>query len=629
MENNERYPNPSGGSPLLFISSGLLVLLACAYVGTWRSPFLLDDFPSVVENPTIRAGALAALSWDPPEWSFTAGRPLLNWSFALDHSWSGLNPAGYRLGNLLIHVANGFLGFWLILQILIRIGVTLDNGRRIALGAVSLWLLNPINTVCVTYVSQRAESLMALFYLTTVGSTLRGLRSSPSIGWSAIGGAAFCGGVLTKETIVTAPLVSLLLIRFLRGPDGSPFRTTVLHLLFIYAPGLLLFSAISVSSGLLSRGGIPTLDWSLSEYLIIQVRAWGEYVRLAIWPAPLIFDRGTTAASLSQFPVWVGLLGLPTLFFSVAGLLRRKPAGLPGTFFLVLLLPTTSLLPVVGAPIAENRLYLPLICSCVAASALIHRFLPRFFTTVLACLTLIFGFLSYQRNVDFTSAESIWRDTIAKAPLNHRAHGSLGVALLSKPEGATEGLEHLRESVRLEPREAETHYQIGVAQIALGALQPAESSLRECLSLQPSHSMAHAQLGLLLMRSGKVADSVPLLRKAVELRPERVDFRIALGAALYNRGEALDEAIACLETAVRVDPGNHEAWLHLGLARSKDPRVLAKAIEALEQAIRLKPASAEGWIRLGRLLQGVPGREAEARACLERAASMTQQSQPR
>ena len=609
--------------------AGSLFLLFGAYAGTWRSPFLLDDYPSVVENTSIKSGPLSKEAFAPPVWSFTAGRPVLNWSFALNHSWTGNDPTGYRLGNLLIHAVNGALAFWVILEFLGRVGLKPEFGGRIAAGAAALWLLNPVNTVCVTYISQRAESLMALFYLTSLGCTLRASRSRLISPWGVGACLAFCCGVLTKETIVTAPLVSALLFWFLPTRNDSPQVSRILRYLVIYAPGLILLLTFSVDTGLFSRGGFGSLGWSWGEYLMIQARGWGEYVRLAILPTRLIFDRGTTAASLSQFPVWIGFAGLLGFFLSSVAFARRKMAGVPATLFFVLLLPTTSFLPVIGAPIAENRLYLPLICSSAAVTFLIQSLSPRFFATVLASTTLLFCYLSYQRNLDFRSLESIWRDTITKAPLNHRAHGSLGAALLSNPETFREGLQHLLESARLEPREAETHYQIGIAHLARENSALAELSLKECLRLQPSHAMAHAQLGLLMMRSGRVAESVPQLRKAVELRPERVDFRIALGASLYNSGDNISEAIACLEEAVRADPVNYEAWLHLGLARAKEPRTVAKAIDALGHALRLKPVSAEAWMRLGQLLQSVPGREAEARACLERAASIAQPSQPR
>ena len=629
MKGPKSLPDRATQGFRLLLFAGLLLLLFGAYAGTWHSPFLLDDHPSVVENTSIRSGALSKEAFAPPKWSFTAGRPVLNWSFALDHSWTRTDPAGYRLGNLLIHGVNGALVFWLILELLSRLGLRPDFGGRIAAGSAALWLLNPVNTVCVTYISQRAESLMALFYLTSLGCTLRASRSRLLSAWGLGACLAFCCGVLTKETIFTAPLVSALLIWFLPAKDAPPQVLGVLRYLLIYVPGLLLLLVLSVASDLFSRGGVASPGWSWGEYLMIQVRGWGEYVRLAILPTRLIFDRGTTTASLSQFPAWVGFAGLLGFLFSSVAFLRRKPAGVPATLFFVLLLPTTSFLPVIGAPIAENRLYLPLICSSAAFTILIQFLTPRFFAAGVASLTLLFCYLSYQRNLDFRSVESIWRDTITKAPVNHRAHGSLGAALLSKPETVSEGLQHLIESARLEPREAETHYQMGIAHLALGAPALAEVSLQECLRLQPSHAMAHAQLGLLMMRSGRVAESVPQLRKAVELRPERVDFRIALGASLYNSGDNLAEAIACLEKAVGADPGNHEAWLHLGLARAKEPKTVADGIEALEQAVRLKPVSAEAWMRLGRLLQSVPGREAEARACLERAASLVQQSQPR
>jgi hypothetical protein len=115
-----------------------------------------------------------------PLWSSATtvdGRPLLSLTFALNHAFLGPAPRGYHLVNLVIHLIAGLLLFGIVRR-------TLDlprfreryarRGRWIALAAATIWLVHPLQTQAVTYIVQRAESLMGMLFLLTLYASLRG-----------------------------------------------------------------------------------------------------------------------------------------------------------------------------------------------------------------------------------------------------------------------------------------------------------------------------------------------------------------------------------------------------------------------------------------------------------------------
>src|SRR5665213_945671 len=167
-------------APLL---AGLVIFAAAlaAYANSFGAPFVFDDKPAIEENLTIRDFWNA---WSPPPGALpVSGRPVMNLSLALNYAISGNNPWSYHALNLLIHIAAGLTLFGIVRRTIgwsalpsMRFSAG-DAAQRIegnalhplivAFAAALLWTLHPLQTESVTYISQRAESLMGLFYLLT------------------------------------------------------------------------------------------------------------------------------------------------------------------------------------------------------------------------------------------------------------------------------------------------------------------------------------------------------------------------------------------------------------------------------------------------------------------------------
>ncbi len=161
------------------LAAGLIVLAtAAAFSSSFAGSFVFDDPAAIVENPTIRHLWPIWPTLCPPRHGETVtGRPLLNLSLAINFAISGDKVWSYHAANLAIHILAALLLFGVLRQTFL-LPVMRDRWGAAALPLASvialLWAVHPLQTESVTYTVQRAESLVALFYLLTLYCFIRG-----------------------------------------------------------------------------------------------------------------------------------------------------------------------------------------------------------------------------------------------------------------------------------------------------------------------------------------------------------------------------------------------------------------------------------------------------------------------
>src|SRR5579864_2565733 len=189
---------------------------ALVYTNALRLPFIYDDSLSIVENEHIRTLALPGALFSDRE-NPTAGRPLVNLSFALNYAIGGLNPVGYRLVNVGLHAACGLLIFALAAGVL--------RSANLGFAIALLWIVHPLNSETVDYVTERSESLMALFYLLTLYASVRALDRKHRGAWTVTATLACLAGMGCKESMATAPILVVLYDRaFVFDTWAAAFR---------------------------------------------------------------------------------------------------------------------------------------------------------------------------------------------------------------------------------------------------------------------------------------------------------------------------------------------------------------------------------------------------------------------
>lgn len=595
------------------LAAAIVALAAlAAYSNSFRVPLLLDDSAAITTNPAVRslAGALA-----PPPGTPVSGRPLLSLTFALNYAAGGLQVGGYHAINLLVHVLCALVLMGLVRRTLegpVLSGRFGADSRLLSLLVAVLWAVHPLQTEAVTYVSQRAESLMALFYLLTLYLFAVGQGSPRRSAWLAASVLACLMGALTKEIIATAPLLVLLYDRtFCAGSLRSALRMRWRYYLAL-ASSWVLLAALSAGHG--NRGvgfGTGVGPW---DYALTSCRSLATYLRLALWPHPLVFDYGMEIVRRPA-DVWPQALFLAALLaIAAAALVRRPAAGFLFAWFFVVLAPTTSIVPVAAQPIAEHRAYLPLAAVACALVLGLYRACGRRYVAPLAAAALLLGFLAHQRNGVYRSEASIWTDTLAKRPGNARAHCAYGFVLSKAPGSLPEAIAQYREAVRLDPGYVDAHVKLGIALAQTpGSLQEAVAQLREALRLDPRYVRAHDNLGTALAgMPGRLPEAISEFEAALKINPRDAQAHNDLGLALAETPGRMSDAVAEFEAAIAIDPDLAQAHNDLGVALAAMPGRLPDAISQYLRALEIDPQYAEAHTNLGIALAMIPGRLEDA-----------------
>lgn len=577
------------------------VAVGLAYANSLRVPFVFDDLPSILDNPTLQPLGWKALTPPGGTGLTVEGRPVLNLSLALNHAWGGTAVTGYHVVNVGIHLLAALVFFGLVRRTLRAPMFERSVGghaTEIALAAALLWALHPLQTESVTYVVQRTESLMGLFYLVTLYAFARGCAEGDKRGWMAMAVVACVLGMATKEVMVSAPILVLLYDRtFVAGSFREAWQRRKGWYLGLAASWVVL-AILLVGTG--SRGGTIGASAGVTawQYACTQARAIVRYLGLTVWPSPLVFDYGsdfvTFGESLPFAVVDVVLLGATGY-----ALWRRPALGFLGAWFFLILAPTTSFVGGTRQMLAEHRMYLSLGAVAVLVAVGLRVWLTRVGWIAWVALAVLLGVMTWERNKDYRDDVTLYADNVAKRPGNAFAHNNLAKALLAAGRTA-EAVKEFREALKLSTTPAIAHANLAGALGKLGNFEEAVAEAEAAVKLSPNYADAQFNLGTALMRVGRAAEGIPYLEAAVRLKPGYVEARSNLASALVQAGRGR-EAVRQYEEAVRLTPGDSESYFGLALAQQRAGDSAA-AQKSFEDALRVRPDYAEAHNNLGAIL---------------------------
>jgi Flp pilus assembly protein TadD len=611
-------------APLLVIIAGLL-----AYHNSLTGGFVSDDVLSIQENPTIRRLWPIWQCLSPPHWGgLTAeGRPLVNLSLAINYAVGGYHVWGYHAANLAIHILAGLTLLGIVRRTLLRaVGTWCSTSERprssaalpdsvaaeLALATAILWMVHPLQTESVTYIVQRAESMMGLFYLFTLYGFIRGVESHRPRVWYGLSVAACALGMATKEVMVSAPVMVLLYDRaFLSASFREAWRRRRSLYLGLAATWILLGIVLATGQGPTTASMAQRIGLRWWQYLATEPGVILYYLRLSVWPSPLCLDCGwpivkTWASGLPSALVIVVLLGA-TVWAWI-----RKPApagagqaskdsrqawGFVGAWFFLILAPSSSFIPLQDA-IHEHRMYLPLAAVVSVVVMGIYSVLGRKSLAVFVAAAVGLGFLTWRRNQDYRDEMTIRLDAVARFPRDPVVHYNLGVTLV-RLNRLPEAIEQFKEALELKPDFAWAHYSLAGALARQGRAAEAIEHYKRAYQIQPDYAEAHNNLGFLLANEGRLPEAIEQFEQVLRIRPDDTDARNNLGATLAQSGR-LQEAVEQFELALRFKPDDPGTQFNLGNALLGLGRT-QEAMTHYEEAVRLNPGFVEAQKRLAAL----------------------------
>ena len=605
-----------GRGKIVVAQIALVLAGVAAYANSLGGPLIFDDYRSIIENATVHD-----LSWTsvlhPQYQTPVAGRPLANLSLALNWALSGTRAESYHLFNIAAHVMAALLLFAVLRRIPPWPATDELSTDRVALFCSLVWLLHPLNTEAVDYLTQRTESMVGVFYLLALYAAIRAWQDETGWRWPLVAVLAAWCGVATKEAMVTAPLMLLLWDRsFVTHSFKTAFERRG-RLYLAVASAWILFAVLSRETPFFSAEGFET-SVSRWTYLVNQAPLIVRYLRLSVWPIGLVLDYGLPQP-LSLVDVWPSALFLTIVAAATLVALVRTPRlGFWGAWFFVTLAPASSIVPIPSEVGAERRMYLPLVAVIVllvsTARWLAARFRAPLARTILVAsglfVLLALTTLTIRRNSEYRSGLAIWETVVARYP-HARAHENLAVelrnagrddeaiahlrtaapdlpdakhvlasALINRGDLA-EGTALLQEFVGANPHDREivsARNELAVALVGRGDREGAIAQYRSIIDLTAENGSARANLIGLLLQQARFADAETEARAFVSARQNDAEAYDLLGVALATQGRLL-EAVAQFQTAIQLDP------------QAQEPR------NNLRRALALKSASVEQLLK--------------------------------
>jgi tetratricopeptide (TPR) repeat protein len=589
-----------------------LALVALTFAAYWNSlwgEFVYDDIHTVLENPGIRG--LAAF-WN--HLPYQLHRPLTFLSFAFSYRWSGLDPFGYHLANVVLHALDVLL-VWTMVGRWLEHGLGLEPGRaleRASWLAAAFFAVHPAQVESVSYVASRSSLLVTFFMLVAVLAHMREVdrRAAWRPVWRALGLASFVAAMATKEVALVTPLLLLAVERLLPWPDAprGPWRESLRRI----APHVGLLAAASAVRVMLQHA-VKTDDvtWSLVDHWRTEAGAWMRYPRLVVFPVNLNVDPAVPIADVWG---WCEKLGLSVLVVALAAipfLARRVPlVALAIAWFLINLAPT-SLIPLQDF-IAERRLYLALAGPAAVAGWALARLGERLewsrrMSLATLAVVLLFATGTVARNRVWTSSLALWSDTVRKSPLKARPLGNLATAL-GKAGNVDAALADYDRALEINPDLHE--YRIDRANLyrLLGRYDEALAELNRVVAAKPADDRlavaAWHQIGEVYLTRGDLDRALDVFLANAARKTVHPETFLRIGRIYFLKGDLEKARQAFLESVHRWywDPAGHRAlaFVYLKTGLQKD------AVRELQDALKVDPKDQDARAALAEVRAGHP-----------------------
>jgi protein O-mannosyl-transferase len=478
----------------------LAAVTAAVYWPVLHNGFIDYDDPDYVTlNMMVRGGVtLKGTLWSLGAFHAGNWHPLTWLSHMLDVQLFDLNPVGHHADSLLLHVANAVL-LCLLLQ---RLTGFLGRSLVVAL----LFALHPLHVESVAWIAERKDVLSTFFWLLTMLAYLRYVRG-PSRGRYLAVAALFILGLLSKQMLVTLPLVLLLLDFWpLQRLSAHPGRVIAekIPLFLISGAAALVTLLAQDSGGALHHGGAGSLPLQLGNGLISYVK----YLRNMVWPVDLALFYPLQPGQVTPLRVAGALVLLGALSAAAIWQRKKRPYLLFGwLWYLITLLPVIGFIRVGSQALADRYTYVPLIgiflALCWGGAELAGRWRrgPAVAAALAGGTLALLSALTVVQIGYWQSSYTLYDHALSAVEDNWLAHNNMAI-LLAQQYRYTDAVSHFGASLRINPDQAEGYKNIGNAYQATGNNPQAIDSFRTALSLSPDDADGHFRLGYAYLAAG-------------------------------------------------------------------------------------------------------------------------------
>jgi len=586
---------------LWLVALALCALTLIVFLQTAHFDFInFDDDRYVSEHPIISKG----LTLDGIKYAFTSYRyfywhPVTWLSHMLDCQLFGLNAGWHHLTNVVLHIANVLLVFFVLLRLT---GACWRSALVAALCAV-----HPLRVESVAWVAERKDLLAGLFWMLTIWMYVGYVRGHKAKKEYLLSLLMFLLAVMSKPTVVTLPFALLLL-------DYWPLErwpsTSIVSLLKEKIPFFVLsgFSSVITYIGQKQDGSVADVSkFAPGTHYGNVFLSYALYLRDLMWPRSLSVLYPYPLSIPGQ-TVLLSVAILATITALVFWRLRKSPYLVMGwLWFVGVLVPMSGIVASGGAARADRFTYIPAIGIFVmivwgVSAAAMRYSVPRYVLASVSILVVSLlaaqswvqvGYWSdseslYKRSIAITGrnpilnfnlgaaldrkhrfqeAEVYYRQTLLEDPGFRNGYTKLGINLLEQGRHR-EGLDLLGRRVRLWPEDPEGIYNLAIGLEQMDRVPEAIQAFQKALLLglpEPYVAPAHASLGQLWLVSGQNQAALKEIETALTTQPDLLEARInrALALATLGRRQESAEELARLRESNPNDQRIVRVWQYV------------------------------------------------------------------
>ncbi|HTQ62954.1 MAG TPA: tetratricopeptide repeat protein [Candidatus Solibacter sp.] len=592
-----------------FLAVLLAVVTAAVYATAMRNGFVnLDDPEYVTSNPYVMGG----LTWRDIRWAMGSNYPSSNWhpltwiSHMADVQLYGLNPAGHHFTNVLLHILDVVLLFFLI---------EWATGRALRSAAVAaLFAVQPLNVEAVAWIAERKSVLCVLFFLLAIGAYGWYVKKPGVVRYSLVA-VLFGLGIMAKVMVIPFPFALLLLdywpLGRLPGNDaaGNPraFFTALRALVIEKIP---LFAMAAAGGAITvyvhSREHALTATMPLSWRFKNAIFSYLAYLGKAIVPVHLAPFYPHPENTLRWATVILAGLGLVAITALVWRYRARKYLVMGWLWYLGTMFPMIGFVQTGRQGMADRFMHIPMmgllfaVVWFVGDMAAEKKWQKEIAMAIFLLPAVPFAMLTIKQIGYWHDSYTLFAHTLEVTQHNGMAENNFGVALVARGEQEL-AAQHFAAAVRYSPDLASGHYNLGIYFQRHNRLDEAEREYRTTLALSTDEreiSQSHNNLGILYMSERKYPEALKELDTAIALNPSEQNSYIGRGS-IEMQTMNFDAAIADFGKAAQIAPSPLALyWLGRALEAKGETQ---RAIAAYEAALRQAPGMAEPRARLAAL----------------------------
>ena len=470
----------------------LIIIGFLVYFNSINAPFIYDDNALVVNNVLIRSFSNIPVLFKDIfhlEIMGDSFRPLQPISYMMDYKIWGLHPLGYHLTNIIIHIFNTILLYFLALLLIKK--------RVPAFLTALFFLIHPVNTPAVSYVSGRADLLAGLFFLLSLLLYISFLESRKILLiLSAL--PLFALGVLSKEIVLISPLIFICYEIIFKGKVSKaiwPFILVSLAYIFLRSIALLPFAGCPVSLRM--------------RFLTFPVLFF-KYLGIIFFPVNLRLSYAVNfVSSFQSLGFIIPLLLLMLVIGSGVYLVKNKKPQLFGLlWYLINFAFISNVVYPLNAPFAEHWLYLglagilffiiPVVTEVLSKK---NNFMRRGIVLIF-CFAVFYSFLTIRRNREWSDEVRFYNKEIRFTPANFKAHFNLGLAYFNRKD-YFKAEEEFKKVLNFNPNLSAALFMLGLINEQKKDFKQAIYCYREVLKKDPGFTPAQARLKVLQLESLK------------------------------------------------------------------------------------------------------------------------------